>query len=117
MGTKSDLHNNRLKIIFASLGVLTILMGVLLMSSTPTVFAQTSTGTPMATAMPTAAATAVPTLAAPVPTASATALVPVTGADLSVQAAQQSLYVNLGIVSLGLVLVVIGILIRTNRKH
>ncbi|MCL4561904.1 MAG: hypothetical protein M1281_15010 [Chloroflexi bacterium] len=140
MGTKSDRKTNRLVKMALVTSAVVIVISLFLATSFQPVLAQAGTGTPAATGTavststlaPTAAATgtsaataaptstpaptAVPTLAPPQPTASTTALVPVTGADLSVQAAQQSLYVNLGIVSLGLVLVVIGILIRTNRE-
>ncbi len=65
----------------------------------------------------TAAASGVPTLVAPQGTA--TALVPVTGIDLSqvqdAAAAQQRMVLDIGIVGIGLALLVLGILIRTGK--
>ncbi len=123
-------------------GVLFLGLGVALLASAGPVSAQSSTGTPMvdltATAMvgtapvaPTSMGAVTPsatsvsggvsgTLAAPGATVTGTALVPVTGADLStaqeIAAAQTRLYLNLGVVALGVFLLVLGILIKTGKR-
>ena len=55
------------------------------------------------------------TLAAPA-AGTPTALVPVTGVDLTSDAAQQRVLLDVAIVGIGLALLVFGILLRTGKK-